>query len=260
MATRDTPFPPGTPCWVDLMSSDTARSRTFYSALLGWEFTEPNIEFGGYANASLEGHVVAGLMAKEAGVPFPDCWSTYVSTADAAATIAKVADAGGTVRFGPDDVADLGRLGMLLDPAGAAIGVWQPGTHTGFQRYNEPGTVCWNELHSKDFPASTAFCADVFGFTYEVVGDSDEFRYSTFSVDGGSESVGGVMDSSAFLPAEVPSHWAVYFCVADADAATARAADLGATVNRGPEDTPYGRMSDLLDPTGAGFKLIQLPG
>ncbi|MDQ6614274.1 MAG: VOC family protein, partial [Actinomycetota bacterium] len=35
MPTRDT-APIGAPCWVDLMTSDTERSRAFYCELFGW--------------------------------------------------------------------------------------------------------------------------------------------------------------------------------------------------------------------------------
>ena len=38
MPTRET-IPVGAPCWVDLMTSDTARSRDFYCALFGWTAT-----------------------------------------------------------------------------------------------------------------------------------------------------------------------------------------------------------------------------
>jgi predicted enzyme related to lactoylglutathione lyase len=62
--------PNGAPCWVDLMSSDTAKSIAFYTALFGWTANEPNEEFGGYTNFLLDGEEVAGLMtAQEVGMP-----------------------------------------------------------------------------------------------------------------------------------------------------------------------------------------------
>ena len=44
--------PVGAPCWIDLMTSDTQRSREFYGELFGWDAEEPNAEFGGYRNGS----------------------------------------------------------------------------------------------------------------------------------------------------------------------------------------------------------------
>jgi uncharacterized protein len=83
--------------------------------------------------------------------------------------------------------------------------------------------------------------------------DTDEFRYYQGQIDG--NTVAGLMDSHAFLPAEVPSHWAVYFSVVDADEAAAKAVELGGSVLRPPEDTPFGRVADLVDSTGAPFKV-----
>src|ERR1039457_703014 len=37
MVTRDTAWPSGTPCWVDLGVDDIAKAGTFYAGLFGWE-------------------------------------------------------------------------------------------------------------------------------------------------------------------------------------------------------------------------------
>ena len=68
----------------------------------------------------------------------------------------------------------------------------------------------------------------MFGWGIEKTGDTDEFRYYQGQIDG--ETVAGLMDSASFLPAEVPSHWAVYFSVADADEAVAQVVELGGSV------------------------------
>ena len=257
MTTRDTAFAPGTPCWVDLLSSDVERSKTFYSELFGWTSTDAGADFGGYVTFSSDGHQVAGMMGNTMGGGHPDAWSTYMCTADIAATTAAAKDAGANVVVEPMPVGDLGSMAVLVDPAGAAVGLWQPGLHTGFTKYNEPGSVTWDEHHSKDFAASTAFYENVFGWTIDKMSDSDDFRYFQGQVNG--ETVVGLMDSASFLPEGVPSHWAVYFSAADVDVAVARAVELGGTVLRPAEDTPFGRIADMLDATGAPFKLHSPP-
>lgn len=62
MPTRDT-APIGAPCWIDLMTSDTERSRAFYCELFGWTAEQPAEEFGGYFYFSSDGVRVAGCMA-----------------------------------------------------------------------------------------------------------------------------------------------------------------------------------------------------
>lgn len=256
MTTRDTPFAAGTPCWVDLLTGDIARSAAFYGDLLGWTADEPNPDpqFGGYINLRSGGHIVAGMMPKTPEMAvMPDVWSTYISTDDIDATVAAIPEAGGVVLAGPMPVASLGSMAIAQDPTGASFGVWQPAEHIGFTKYNEPGAVTWDELHTRNFAAATDFYATVFGWTITPTSDTDELRYATGDLN--AENVAGVIDASGFLPDEVPSHWAVYFSVADADEAAAKISELGGTVVRGPEDTPFGRIVDAIDPTGAGFKL-----
>ena len=253
MTTRSTPFPPGTPCWVDLFTSDPERSKAFYAAVLGWEFADQGEAYGGYTLATSDGANVAGLMRNSGDSGTPDTWSTYLATADAEESVARAVEAGATVLAPPLRVGDLGTMAVLVDPAGAVVGVWQAGDHTGFGRHAEPGSVVWAETHSKSFGASRAFYERVFGWDYEVTADEDDFRYLTAKVDG--TEVAGLMDSARILPDAVPSHWAVYLGVDDVDAAQRVAEEQGATVLMGATDTPFGRIADLLDPTGAPFKL-----
>jgi predicted enzyme related to lactoylglutathione lyase len=67
------------------------------------------------------------------------------------------------------------------------------------------------------------------------------------------------MDASAFLPEGVAAHWSIYFGVDDTDAALAKITDLGGSVTRPAEDTPYGRLAQAADPTGTSFKLVAGP-
>jgi uncharacterized protein len=87
-----------------------------------------------------------------------------------------------------------------------------------------------------------------------VAGDAPEFRYTTLGE--GDAQLAGIMDASAFLPEGVPAHWSIYFGVDDTDAALARIVELGGSVIVPAEDTPYGRLAQAADPTGARFKLV----
>jgi predicted enzyme related to lactoylglutathione lyase len=257
MTTRDTPFAAGTPCWVDLLTSDVEASTAFYTGLFGWTAETSGEEFGNYVIYSLDGYPVAGQTPNQPDFGSPDVWSTYIASDDCEATVTAAEAAGAKVMFPTMAVGEVGTMAMLQDPAGAAFGVWQAGQHTGFGRYNEPGTVTWDEHQSKDFAASAAFYGEVFGWEYDAVSDTDDFRYSTAQVDG--STVGGMMDAAAYLPAEVPSHWAVYFSVDSADGASAKVQELGGAVIQAAEDTPYGRIALVADPTGAQFRLHQAP-
>ncbi len=246
----------GAPCWIDLVTSDIAAARTFYGELFGWEFeTGDQEKYSGYTTARKNGKTVAGIMQKDAGMAaMPDVWSTYLRTEDAAATAEAVGSHGGQVYMPPMDVPEQGFMAIFGDASGASIGVWQPREMTGYELVAEPGSAAWHELHAKDYDAAVRFYQEVFGWDTEVMSDSPEFRYTTLG--SGMSAQAGILDASGYLPAEVPSHWQVYFAVADTDASIAQATAMGATVLDGPEDSSFGRVAMLADPTGATFKII----
>ena len=253
MPTRDT-APVGAPCWIELYSSDPDASRVFYDRLFGWSSEDLGEEFGSYITFTRDGILVAGGMRNDGAEGRPDVWTVYLATDDARKTVEVAEASGGQIHMPATDVMDLGTMALLGDPGGAAVGVWQPGAHQGFGVVAEPGAPTWFELLTRDYDASVAFYRSVFAWDTHVAGDSPEFRYTT-NGEGGSQ-VAGIMDASGFLPDGVPAHWSVYFSVADADAALATIMELGGSIVRPAEDTPYGRLATAADPTGAFFKLI----
>ncbi len=246
--------PVGAPCWIDLMTSDPDASQAFYGELFGWTSEEAGPEYGGYINFSLDGAAVAGGMRNSGPEGMPDLWSVYLATDDAAATVDAATAAGGQVIVGAMDVGELGRMAVVTDPGGAAIGAWQPGLHTGFGVVRETGAPAWFEAHTREYPASVAFYRDVFHWDTHTMSDTPEFRYTTFGEE--ADAVAGVMDAAAMLPDGEPSFWAIYFAVDDTDAALARVVELGGAVVTGAEDSPHGRLATVADTTGARFTVV----
>ncbi len=249
-------YAPGTPSWIELSSPDTDAAARFYGALMGWSATEPGSEeTGGYRMFQQGEQNVAGLMAHmQEGQP--TAWATYVSVADADETAAKVKAAGGSVLVEPMDVMDIGRMAFFADPAGAVFGVWQPKTFKGADLVNEPNSLCWNEVLTRDVEAGKRFYPAVFGWTagrpaFEGAPDT----YTVWELDG--KPVGGMMQMTEDMPAEVPPHWGVCFAVADCDGTVAKARELGASVTVDPMDMPIGRFAGLIDLQGASFTIMQ---
>lgn len=253
MPTRDT-APIGAPCWVDLLTSDTEGSRAFYCQVFGWTAEEPAKDFGGYFNFTKDGTLVAGCMASQPGSGVSDAWSVYLATDNAEKTTEDAAANAGQVYVQAMAVGDFGTMAFLADPGGAGIGVWQPGRQRGFGVFGESGTPSWFELHTRDYQAAVGFYRTVFGWDTHVVSDTPEFRYTVLRH--GEDWLAGIMDASGLLPEGVPAHWSVYFGVEDTDAALAQIVDLGGSILRAAEDTPYGRLAAAADPAGAQFKLV----
>ena len=89
------------------------------------------------------------------------------------------------------------------------------------------------------------------------MGDEPGFRYSRQPIPGGGDDAwaAAIMDTEGKRPEGVPPYWAIYFQVADTDAALAKVLERGGSLLDGPEDTPFGRLAHVTDPMGAPFKL-----
>lgn len=255
MTTRDTPWPPGTPCWADLSVPDVDAVREFYGELLGWRFTESGPEYGGYVMADVDGRSVAGLGPQQTA-DTPPAWTLYMASEAVDATAGAVEAAGGTVLMPAMDVGPMGRMIIAADPTGAVFGVWQSGEHHGAGLVNAPGALTWEDLRSTDPARAADFYGAVFGYRTEAVdGAPDDYRM--FSLPGGEGlgGIGGMMGA----PDGVPSHWLVYFGVPDVDAAVTAAQSRGGQALAPAFDTPYGRMAALSDPAGAVFWVVGVP-
>ena len=118
---------------------------------------------------------------------------------------------------------------MISDPSGATVGVWQPIDHQGAELFNEPGSLTWNELQSRDLERAKAFYAEVFGWRW-VDGQVPDVEYYVGNLDaksGDDKANCGAMPMPDMVPASAPSMWMVYFAVADCDESVARAQELG---------------------------------
>ena len=254
----------GVPCWMDLLTSDTARAREFYGRVFGWTAQEASPEFGGYFMFTVGGMPVAGCMPAQPGMDLADVWGVYLTSADAAGTLAAAVALGARARFEPSPVADLGVQALLDDPSGAGIGIWQPGTFAGFGPIGtgRPGTPAWFQLHATDYPGSVSFYRDAFGWAPQAMSDTGDFRLTAI-LDGGAgapeqpgQPVAGIMDANAHLAEGDSARWEIYVSVDDADKTLATVSELGGTIVREAADTPFGRFGDVRDPMGAIFNVI----
>lgn len=250
-------YPNGLFSWVDLSTPNTEEAKAFYSGLFGWEAIDMPTDMGTmYTMLQIDGKNVAGLGPMPPNVPAgtPAYWSSYVKHDDADAIMAKVSGAGGQVIMPAMDVMDSGRMGIMQDPTGAMVGVWQPKEHIGAQLVNMPNTLVWNELQTKDVAAAQSFYVDVFGWTTQL---DEKSNYVMFAQDGRVQA--GLMEIAESW-GDVPPNWAVYFLVSDLADTVNKAQALGGSVMVPP--TPAGDMGSFAvigDPQGGAFTVMQIP-
>jgi hypothetical protein len=248
MPTRDTVWPNGTPCWVDYGVADIEAAKSFYTAVLDWTYSGGEPEFGGYLICQAKARDAAG-MGPQQDPSDPPRWTTYFATDDAAATAARITEAGGTVLFPPMEVGPMGTMAIARDPQGNPFGLWQGGLNTGVKIYNEPGALVWNEAAVDDPAAARKFYAAVFGFSFDEVDGAA--GYTTFAA--GANPLGGLgghQDGS-------PKGWTACFSVTSTDGAVSAVEAGGGKVTMPAMDTEFGRFAVVEDPWGAPFSVMQ---
>lgn len=108
--------------YVELTVTDLARAKGFWSAALGWEFTDYGPAYAAIRWTSGEGEVggltVGTPIAAGSGGVFVLLYSDDLDT-----TAAAVESAGGLVVEGPYDFPG-GRRFAFTDPDGNRLGVW----------------------------------------------------------------------------------------------------------------------------------------
>src|SRR3954447_24133798 len=248
MSDRDG-FEHGVPCWVDTWQDEPA--IRFYAELFGWDV----VAGPEYSMARHRGRDAAGF-----GSPAPEGadpqWTTYVWVNDAGVTASAVRDAGGSVVTEPFDALDGGRIAIVADPAGATLGVWSPGEHKGAQVVNEPSAWAMSVLFTSDTDAAARFYGEVFGWQTETFGPATMFRLPGFF--GGEPTQPVARDVVAVMIEGEPARWQAGFWVHDAEAAVARAEQLGGSVLDPVTCDAIGKNAVLADPAGAEFSITQI--
>ena len=111
--------------------------------------------------------------------------------------------------------------------------------------------ICYSELHTAAPDEARRFYNGLFGWEMNHHAEVDYTEIRT----GPGEPEAGLM---AVTPTDAGPQWVTYVGVADVDASTARAVELGAKVRMPRTEIPgTGSIVWLDDPTGARFGLFQ---
>ena len=262
---------PGVPCWVDTSQPDPEAAVQFYSGLFGWEFDDvmpPGID-GSYFIGRIRGGDVAAVGSIPKDVEPVAVWNTYIWSDSVDADASRVTGAGGTVLVEPFDVMAAGRMAVCADPEGAGFNLWQAKQRRGAQIVNEPGSLNFNGLNTRNREGAKKFYGQVFGWQTLAIGggfeawtlpaygdhlalDRPTIRQEMVDLGApGFEDVVAILNAIGDDQPDTPAHWSVTFAVADADATAESAEKLGGKVAVPPFDAPWVRTTVIADPQGA---------
>jgi predicted enzyme related to lactoylglutathione lyase len=249
---------PGSFCWIELATTDQAAAKNFYSSLFGWTANDFPMGPGDfYTIFRLEGRDAAAgatLRPEPRAMGVPPHWMLYIETADVDEAAKKATELGGKVLAGPFDVMDVGRMAVIQDPTGAVFTGWTAKSHSGIGIAGVPNTFCWADLNTPDPARAKQFYSALLGWKISA-GEHDKSGYE--HIQNGDTMIGGIPPLRP-ESAHIPPHWLVYFQVADVDATTGKAKELGATMHLEPMSMEgVGRFAVIGDPQGAAFAIFK---
>jgi predicted enzyme related to lactoylglutathione lyase len=108
---------------VELNTTDVDKSKAFYGKLFDWALED--IPAASYTMIKVGKGTGGGIM-KHPVPGAPSAWLAYVEVEDIAAATKKAKSLGATVMKDVTEVMGAGWISVIIDPTGAALGLWKP--------------------------------------------------------------------------------------------------------------------------------------
>ena len=112
---------------VELTTDNVGQAKEFYGQLFAWklEDTPPMGEMSMPYTFIKVGEGTGGGMLKKPMPETPNMWLPYVQVDSVDSTVKKARQLGAKVVVEKTAIPNMGSFAIFLDPAGAAIGVWE---------------------------------------------------------------------------------------------------------------------------------------
>lgn len=111
---------------VELGTTDIGKAKSFYQSLFDWQLKDEEMGGGMTYTMISVGEGTGGGMMKHPVPGAPSAWLPYVLVGNITAATAKAKSLGATVMRDVTEVMGAGSFSIIIDPTGAALGLWQP--------------------------------------------------------------------------------------------------------------------------------------
>lgn len=110
---------------VELNTTDVSKAKDFYSKLFNWKLEDIPMGPATYTMIGV-GEGTGGGITQQMAPGAPSAWLAYVTVDDIAASTAKAKSLGAKVVQDVMEVMGMGWISIIIDPTGAALGLWKP--------------------------------------------------------------------------------------------------------------------------------------
>lgn len=110
---------------IELNTTDPDKAKAFYGGLFDWKLSDMAMPSGNYTMIDVGEDGTGGGMLKHPMPGAPSVWIPYVTVDDVKSATAKAKSLGGTIVMDVTEIPEMGSFSVVLDPTGAAFGIWQ---------------------------------------------------------------------------------------------------------------------------------------
>ena len=120
---------------VEVNTTDVDKAKRFYGQLFDWQLEDVEMGPGGPPGLLASkgrytmikpGTGTGGGMLKQPVPGAPSSWQAYVAVEDIAASTQKAKSLGAKIMLDVTEVPGAGWMSIIIDPTGAALGLWKP--------------------------------------------------------------------------------------------------------------------------------------
>jgi len=108
----------------ELNTTDQGKAKSFFGSLFDWKLEDMPMDDGTYTMIGVGDDGVGGGIVKHP-MGGPSVWIPYVGVDDVRASTEKARSLGAQVVKDVTDIPGMGSFSIILDPTGAALGLWQ---------------------------------------------------------------------------------------------------------------------------------------
>jgi len=110
---------------VELNTTDPDKAKAFYGKLFAWKMEDMQLGTGLMYTMIQPGQGTGGGLMKQLMPGAPSSWLSYVEVDDVKASTGKAKSLGAQVMKDVTEVPGMGWFSIIVDPTGAALGLWQ---------------------------------------------------------------------------------------------------------------------------------------
>lgn len=212
---------PGKFVWFDLYSTDMTACENFYDGLFGWDFQRTNDYIPRVKTIYANSRPIGNLIGRDSE-PGNSQWLSSMATENVDRTMELAEDNGGEQFRPPHDLPNRGRVGVIIDPQGAAFALVTSPIGDPVDTMPTPNMWLGAELWTTDVEGSARFYQAVAGYDVKVVQVHDKVEYRVLSRKG--KRRGGIVS----IPWKgMKPEWVPYIAVADVAAIVKQVPGLG---------------------------------